>query len=151
MTLEDKVQLIKNNYLFSTLAEDNLVQIALKTTEKDYHQGEVLIEQDSLDTIIYFINSGAVQIYRMADSGEKILLTKRGPGEIIGELSLFNQYRRAASAEALMDTQVLGLSAADFLQTLYAFPEISISLLQVLAHRIDELGKMVEKYEASGV
>jgi CRP-like cAMP-binding protein len=144
MTLSDKIAVIKNTYLFSALSDENLHYLALKTAEKEFHSKEILMEQDSLDTTIYFIYSGLVRVYRIKDSGGEVFLTERGPGDIIGELSLFNQYRRAAMVEAVENTRVLGLSATDFLQVLYAHPEVSITLLQVLSERIDELGRKLE-------
>ncbi|MDQ3098929.1 MAG: cyclic nucleotide-binding domain-containing protein [bacterium] len=144
MTLTDKIAIIKHNYLFSSLSEENLHHIVLKTAEKEFGAQELLIEQDSLDTSVYFIYSGSVRIYRIKDSGEELALTVRGPGDVIGELSLFNHYRRGAMVEAIEDTRVLGLSATDFLQVLYAYPEVSITLLQVLSERIDELGRKLE-------
>jgi CRP-like cAMP-binding protein len=146
MTLSDKMAIIKHNYLFSSLSEENLQHIVLKTVEKEFKAKDILIEQDTFDTAVYFIYSGSVRIYRVKDSGEELPLTLRGAGDVIGELSLFNQYKRAAMVEAIEDTRVLGLSASDFLQILYAYPEVSITLLQVLSARIDELGGKLENH-----
>ncbi len=144
MTLEEKVSVINKNYLFSALPQESLEIIALKTTQKVLSAGEILIEQDSLETIVYFIHTGAVRIYRLTNSGEEIPLATRGAGDVIGELSLFNQFTRTATVETVEKTEVLGLSAKDFLEVLYAYPEVSIILLQTLSARIDELGHKLE-------
>ncbi len=144
MNLKDKIQIIKQTYLFAGVYDEHLKHIALKTAEKEFQAGDLLIEQDSLDTIVYFIYSGTVRVYRMSDTGAEIPLTRRSVGDVIGELSLFNNYKRAANVEAITDTRVLGLSAKNFLEILYAYPEVSITLLQVLSERIDELGKKLD-------
>ena len=64
---------------------------------------------------MYFVQSGAVQIgqFRSDDAFSSIYATL-GPGAYFGELALFTQQRRTASARALRDCTLYLLSKIDF-------------------------------------
>jgi CRP-like cAMP-binding protein len=59
-----------------------------------------------------------------------------GPGEMFGELSLFDPGKRAATATALTDASVLELSNEQLMPWLAGRPEVASALLQALARRI---------------
>ena len=59
-----------------------------------------------------------------------------GPGEMFGELSLFDPGPRTATASALTDARLLGLGHDDLTPWLTGRPEVALSLLQALAQRL---------------
>jgi CRP/FNR family transcriptional regulator, cyclic AMP receptor protein len=144
MTVEEKIEIIRSNELFASLPTENLIEIVNATDVKKIPAGTVFIEQDTLDTVVYFVCEGKVKIFRATPDGEEVLLSMQGKGLLLGEMSLLNNYKRAASVSAYDELVVLTLSAVDFLKVLYLFPEISISLLKYFARRIYELGHETE-------
>ena len=59
-----------------------------------------------------------------------------GPGDMFGELSLFDPGPRTATAVAVTDSKVLGLGHTDLNPWLAGRPEVAQKLLQALAHRL---------------
>jgi CRP-like cAMP-binding protein len=59
-----------------------------------------------------------------------------GPGDMFGELSLFDPGPRTATAIAVTDSKVLGLGNTDLNPWLAGRPEVAQKLLQALAHRL---------------
>jgi CRP-like cAMP-binding protein len=59
-----------------------------------------------------------------------------GPGDMFGELSLFDPGPRTATAVAVTDSGVLGLGNTDLNPWLAGRPEVAQKLLQALAHRL---------------
>ena len=59
-----------------------------------------------------------------------------GPGEMFGELSLFDPGPRTATATALTDATLLGLGHQALRPWLTGRPEVAESLLQALAQRL---------------
>jgi CRP/FNR family transcriptional regulator, cyclic AMP receptor protein len=145
MTEDEKVQIIKSSDLFSSLAVESINELIKLTTEKKIPEGTVFIEQDTLDTVVYFICSGKVKIYRTQNGNQDVLFSVQGKGTLLGEMALLNNFKRAASVIALEELVVLTLTAVDFLKLLYLFPEISINLLKYYAKRIYELGMSAEE------
>jgi CRP-like cAMP-binding protein len=59
-----------------------------------------------------------------------------GPGDMFGELSLFDPGPRTSTAIAVTDSEVLGLGNTDLKPWLEGRPEVAQALLQALAHRL---------------
>jgi CRP/FNR family transcriptional regulator len=99
-------------------------------------KGQVIFQEGEPGDRLYVITSGKVTLGHKASDGRETLLAVLGPGEMFGELSLFDPGARTATAIALTDSTVLGLSR-DALRPLLAHrPEVAEKLLQALAQRL---------------
>lgn len=145
MTLEEKIESIRNIPLFSDLEKDKLQAIAELSKEKNFSEHEVFIEQFAKSDAAYFIVSGSARIHRLTEDGHDITLAVVGPGDLVGEMALLDQEPRSASAETLQNTTMLTLSSQDFSTVLRTNPEIAIKLLAFLSRRIRTAD---ERYEA---
>src|SRR5471030_3063781 len=61
------------------------------------HPGNVVIEEGVLQTEVFVVISGELEVYANQDDGSKILLARVGPCETLGEISLFNPGPAAAT------------------------------------------------------
>src|ERR1051325_6499760 len=68
--------------------------------------------------------------------GRTIALAHFGPGDIFGELAMFDDERRSATVEAIDDLEVLGIPGVDFRGLLARFPDISVKLVIALGRRL---------------
>ena len=59
-----------------------------------------------------------------------------GPGEMFGELSLFDPSPRTASATAITDASLAGLGHTELRSWLSTRPEVAMHMLQALAQRL---------------
>ena len=73
---------------------------------------------------------------QQAPDGRETLLAVQGPGEMFGELSLFDPGIRTSTATALTDAVVLGLGREALRPWLAGRPEVAEALLQALAQRL---------------
>ena len=85
---------------------------------------------------MYVILDGKVKLGQTSPDGRESLLAVLGPGEVFGELSLFDPGPRTATATAVTDTVVVGLGHADLRPWLTGRPEVAEALLQALAQRL---------------
>src|SRR5262245_41742069 len=58
---------------------------------------------------LYVVLDGKIRLTRTASDGRENLLSVLGPGEMFGELSLFDPRPRTASAVAVTDSRLAGL------------------------------------------
>ncbi len=80
--------------------------------------------------------TGKIKLTRAAPDGRENLLSVHGPGEMFGELSLFDPRPRTSSATAVTDARLAGL-AHDFIRSWLATrPEVAMHLLRALAQRL---------------
>ena len=82
------------------------------------------------------VTEGKVKLHRTAPDGRENLLAVVGPGEMFGELSLFDPGPRTATATALTESKLLGLGHGDLQPWLNVRPEVATALLRALARRL---------------
>ena len=99
-------------------------------------KGDVLFNEGQLGDQMYIITEGKVKLGHTSPDGRESILAILGPGELLGELSLFDPGPRTATAVALTDVTALGLGHQSLRPWLTGRPEVAESLLQALAQRL---------------
>jgi CRP-like cAMP-binding protein len=82
------------------------------------------------------VEEGKVKLGTTSSDGRDALLAVVGPGEMIGELSLFDPGPRTATATALTDARLRGLGHDALRPWLVGRPEVAEPLLKALAQRL---------------
>jgi CRP/FNR family transcriptional regulator len=127
------------------LSGDDLGQIADVAIPRAYPRGvRVFHEGDSSDAC-YIVRSGDLRVTREHSDGRAIALATLGPGDIFGELAMFDGGLRSASVETLDDSELLALPAADLKRLLAEHPEISVKLITALVRRLRETNERVAR------
>ena len=99
-------------------------------------RGERLFAEGDAGDKLYIIINGKIKLTRAAHDGRENLLSVHGPGEMFGELSLFDPSPRTASATAVTDATLAGLAHDDLRAWLTGRPEVAMHMLQALAQRL---------------
>jgi CRP/FNR family cyclic AMP-dependent transcriptional regulator len=140
--------------VFSHLDSGSLDEIVPFFKEKTYGRGDILFQEDSVGDRLYIIIEGEIEIIKkVEETAEKTTLALRKNGDVIGEMSLFGEEPRFASARAAKQTRVLELSKLDFQRMLYEHPQVAYQVMRVLSSRLkqsdlcmlDELKKKKEQ------
>ena len=84
---------------------------------------------------LYVIEAGKIKLARRAADGRENLLAILGPGEMFGELSLFDPGPRVATAVAVSPVRLQSLTREDFVPLLDQ-PRVALSLLAALGRRL---------------
>jgi CRP/FNR family cyclic AMP-dependent transcriptional regulator len=113
-----------------------------------FADGAMIFEQGSVGQKAFIVRSGKVKIFRVGEGARETLLTTLGPGEMFGEMSLFEHKPRSASAQALGDTEVEAVSEADF-EKLVGDPSV-LQILKKMSARVREVDDALEKLSVEG-
>jgi CRP/FNR family cyclic AMP-dependent transcriptional regulator len=122
--------------LFAALDDEGARALRETLVEKHVLKGQILFEEGEPGDRLYVILDGKVKLGHSSPDGRESLMAVLGPGEMFGELSLFDPGKRAATATALTDASVLELSNEQLMPWLAGRPEVASALLQALARRI---------------
>lgn len=122
--------------LFSALDEDDAEALRATMIEVALSKGEILFAEGEPGDRLYVILDGKVKLGQTSADGREALGADLGPGEMFGELSLFDPGPRAATATALTDARVIGLGNDQLTPLLNGRPEVAATLLQALARRL---------------
>ena len=129
--------------LFAAL--DDEASDALRSTmaQTEIPRGQVLFHEGDPGDRLYVIIEGKVKLGRASGDGRENLLAILGPGQMFGELSLFDPGPRSATVTAVTDASFASLSHEDLLRWLEGRPMVSRGLLAQLAGRLRKANDVV--------
>ena len=90
----------RENPFFNEFSDDELRILADFTEEQSFGEGEVIFDEKSPTTAVYFILHGRISIYRSL-MGHTNFLTILERNDIFGEVSFADHQARSASALAI--------------------------------------------------
>ena len=122
--------------LFAALDPRAQHELRAQMVETRLPRGRALFSEGDPGDRLYVVTAGKVKLGRTATDGRENLLAIMGPGEMFGELSLFDPGPRTATATAVTDTTLIGLGNSDLQPWLTAHPEVAVQLLSALARRL---------------
>ncbi len=111
---------------------------------KNYKDGSIIFEENSIGKEMYIILSGQVKVIKENDCGETTLATLE-EGEFFGEMSLFDNFPRSATVMAIGDVILLEINQKDFLRKISKDPSIAFRMLEIMSQRIRQTDEMLLK------
>ena len=135
-TSDETVALLRRVPVFSTLAEDDLSRVADVAVPRRYGAAEVVFREGDESNTCYLVRQGKARAIREHSDGRSITLANFGPGDIFGELAMFDNERRSATVETLEATEVIAILGGDMRRLMREHPEIAVKLVAALAHKL---------------
>ncbi len=115
-------------------ADPELMMAALK--EESYPANTVLFRQGDPGDRVYAIWSGRLRAqHDMGGGRPPIVVGDRGPGDLMGEMSLLEDKPRSATVIVVEDARLISLSRESF-QRLLGEPELTLAVLCALSQRL---------------
>lgn len=112
---------------------------------KIYKDTEVIIKQGDQGDCMYIIQDGLVEIVKETNRGD-VLLALRGKGEFFGEMAIFEQEVRMATARAVGEARVLTIDKKNLIRRVNEDPSLAFHLVQTMSSRIRELSTEVTNH-----
>jgi CRP/FNR family transcriptional regulator len=132
------VELLARVPVLSTLTSEDLQRIARLAVPRSFEPGQVIFrEGDSSDTC-YIVRIGHARAVRAHSDGRTITLATFGPGDIFGELALFEDERRSATVEAIERLGVVAVLGPDMRRLMAEHSQIATRLVIALGRRLRE-------------
>jgi CRP-like cAMP-binding protein len=139
------VELLGRVPAFATLEVADLERIADVAVPRDFEPGQAVFrEGDSSDTC-YIVREGQLRAIRSHPDGRTITLATFGPGDIFGELAMFEDERRSATVEAIEQTSVVGVLGPDMRRLMGEHPAIAARLVIALGRRLREMNERLSR------
>ena len=108
-----------------------------------YQNGEVIIRAGKLEKKMYIILDGKVNIH-LSDGTNKIVVAELIKGDFFGEISLFNNTPRTATAVAVGDVKLTYIDNPDQLKLfLLKNPTFAAKMVHVLASRLASTNELL--------
>jgi CRP/FNR family transcriptional regulator len=145
MRSAEVVELLARVPVFSTLEPADLQRIAELAVPRELAPGQVVFrEGDSSDTC-YIVRRGRARAVREHSDGRTITLATFGPGDIFGELAMFEDERRSATVEAVETTSAVAVLGPDMRRLMNEHPGIATRLVIALGRRLRESNERLSR------
>jgi CRP/FNR family transcriptional regulator, cyclic AMP receptor protein len=133
---EETAALLARVPVFEELADDDLRRVAEVIVPRRFGGGEVVFREGDDSDTAYVVSAGHARAIREHPDGRQITLATFGPGDIFGELAMFDDERRSATVEATDDLEVLGILGGDMRRLLRRHPDMAVKLVISLGRRL---------------
>ncbi len=143
--ITERIGFLQSVPLFQGLTHEELKFLAEEAQERIFEAAETMFYQGELGYTCHIITQGKVRIYVVGEDGRELSVCILGPGEIIGEMALFEDVPRSANVEALEPTHTLELHQDVLLRALQRSPQLALSLLRALSTRLRNTTEEAEK------
>ena len=134
-TNAQKVEMLKNIPIFHQLTRKEILEVDELLHERIYEKDEIIFEEGDPGHGIFIIVSGKLR----ADPNHELLkmaILDFGPGELVGELTLFDEAPRAAKVIAVERTVIVALFQAEFSSLLIRNKNIGLKVLVEIARTL---------------
>lgn len=130
MAKNEKIERIAVIPVFAACDNKSLQAVAGIADEAVAEAGTILIAQGSQLRHVYVVESGLATV---SIDGEAVGTVE--PGEVLGELSMFDRAPAAATIVAMTDMAVLVIPFAQFEATVRSNPDLAMAMMKTMAAR----------------
>jgi len=131
--------------VFSILAEPDLGRVAEVAVTRRFAAHHVIFREGDTSDTCYVVAQGHARAIREHADGRQIALAHFGPGDIFGELAIFDDEARSATVETLDQVDAIAILGADFRRLLKEHPAIAVKLVVSLGRRLREANERLAR------
>jgi CRP/FNR family transcriptional regulator, cyclic AMP receptor protein len=141
----DTVLLLGRVPVFETLAQPDLERVAQVAVPRRFAAHHVIFREGDASDTCYVVESGHARAVREHADGRSIALAHFGPGDIFGELAMFDDERRSATVEAIEEVRAIAILGADMRRLLREHADLSYKLVISLGRRLRETNERLAR------
>jgi CRP/FNR family cyclic AMP-dependent transcriptional regulator len=142
-TTLEKTILLRGVVLFQDIPADEIFHVAQITEEKRIPAGDVLFHEGDPGDSLYIVVEGSVRVHI---GSQELAVFKKG--DALGEMAVFDNLPRSATATALEDTTLLRISREQFFEVMTTRMEIMQSIVRTLSLRVRAANEQVTELMA---
>ena len=142
---QDAIELLAHVPVFETLGPRDLTKVAAVTVPRAFDAGHVIFREGDQSDTCYIVRSGHARAVREHGDGRTLTLAHFGPGDIFGELAMFDDERRSATVETLDQVDAIAVLGTDMRRLLREHPDISVKLVISLGRRLREANERIAR------
>ena len=151
MPAMSKTDVLKQSLIFSGLSQDELEVLADIAVERRFPAGEFILWEGDAPDYFYVVAEGRVKIVKHSSTGKEFIIAFFNPGEMFGEVAVFQNKPYPASAQAATDATVLRINKDEFLAFLAGHPEVALAIITVLGGRLRDAQNRLKDLSAERV
>jgi CRP/FNR family cyclic AMP-dependent transcriptional regulator len=122
--------------LFRALSPDAFQQVVAEVRPRTLRRGDVLFAEGDESSELFVVERGRIAIANRSGDGRESVVALMEPGDVFGEMGLFDGIGRSAHARALEPSQVYEIAYAPLREIFKSKPELLWNVVELLARRL---------------
>ena len=135
MSLEQEVELIRQFPIFAKIQPAMQKLLCFSSERLTFAPGQVIVKAGDIGDAAFIVIEGEVEISVPTPSGP-IVVNTAGRNAIIGEIAIFGDVPRTATATAKSAVETLKISKELFTKIIRENPDAALELIRILAARL---------------
>jgi CRP-like cAMP-binding protein len=132
----NRAAILKRSLIFSGLNDGDLNALSKLAVSHSFNAGEFIFWEGDVPAHFFVVTSGRVKVLKHSSLGKEFVVAFFGPGDVFGEVAVFEERPYPASAQAISETEVLGIGRDSFLAFLSGHPEVALRIINMLGGRL---------------
>lgn len=129
--------------LFGSLPPEAVEGIARAAQQRTLRRGDVLFREGDPGTELFVVEQGRIAIANKSFDGRESVVALMEPGDVFGEMSLFDGHGRSAEARALEPSSVYAVPFEPLRALFREQPELLWGVVALLAGRIRNMDNVL--------
>ncbi|MFM8320176.1 MAG: SpoIIE family protein phosphatase, partial [Chloroflexota bacterium] len=131
----DDLNLLRSVPFFAGVQPEALDLLEQASHRVTFQPGEDIMCEGDLEHSMWVVLSGEVEIYK-STAGQVTVLSRRGVGEIVGEMAFFEARPRSASVRAVQTCRMMEITESRLRSALLQQPELLFHAAQMISGRL---------------
>ena len=110
---------------------------------RTYVRGEPVFTKGDVGSELFVVLDGEIRIH-LDHEGREVTIARIGPSMVLGEMAVFDEQPRSASAQASLDTTVRVLRRDKLRAIVHEHPEVLFEFVKNLSQRIRAMDEQLD-------
>lgn len=133
--MSEKLWHLKSCQLFERLTDDQAAQLEHRAQSRMFKRGELIYLPSDRSNSVLLVASGRVKLYHITSDGKQALLGFIDPGEVFGELAVFEAGEREEFAEAMEKSLVILIPREILQDIMEAHSHVTLGVTKLMGLR----------------
>lgn len=137
--------------IFANLSREERMEIIEIASTRTLEKGDMIYRAGDEGGTLFVLHTGSAKLFRLNVNGKEQVLRLVGPGEFIGELSLFSSLPLTDNAQALEATTMCALQGKQLKELMAKYPSIAFKVIDELSRRLEKAENRIEDISLNSV
>ena len=142
MSLQQEFEVLRRVPFFAEIEPAKLKLLAFMSERAGFDDGKILFHQGDPGDAAYLIIDGQADIVFEGPAGPVTVATL-GANDFVGEMAILTGAPRNATVRAKGRLVALRIAKDPFMRMVREFPNMAISIMQELAHRVESMNNQL--------
>lgn len=137
--------------IFSNLSHDEMLEVAHITKAQTFNKGDMVYMAGDKGGTLFVLHTGKVKITRLNASGKEQVIRVIGPGDFMGELSLFSSLPLPDNAQVLETSTMCIIEGSKLKELMAKYSSIAFKIMDELSRRLENTEYLIESINLNTV